>query len=219
MKLPFALWTAKLVATVIQQELGIKLNRWSVARLLHQLGLSPQRPLFRACQQDPERVEQWQQELFPALRERARQQGGVIYFLDESGVRSDHHAGTTWAPVGKTPVVRTTGARFSLNVIGAITPRGEFRFMTYAGTMHTEVFIDFLRRLLKDEEECPIHLVVDGHSVHRSRAVKKFVQATEGKLELHFLPPYSPELNPIEQVWNHAKNHQIGKQPITGPDQ
>ncbi len=160
----------------------------------------------------------WKAEVFPEIRRKAEQCKGVVYFLDESAVRSDHHAGTTWAPKGKTPVVRTTGARFSLNIIGAISPRGEFRFMLYEKSMNAQRFIEFLKRLLHDESR-PIFLVVDGHPVHRSRAVKKFVESTQGRLELHFLPPYSPEVNPVEQVWNHAKNHRIGKQVITGPDQ
>ena len=214
-KFPFALWTLKLVTKLIHQELGIRLSRWSVSRLLRQLGLSPQRPLFRAQQQDAERVSRWKAEVFPEIRRKAEQCNGAVYFLDESAVRSDHHAGTTWSPKGKTPVVRTTGARFSLNIIGAISPQGEFRFMLYEKSMNAQRFIEFLKRLLNDEPR-PIFLIVDGHPVHRSRAVKKFVESTQGRLELHFLPPYSPEVNPIEQVWNHAKNHRIGKQVITG---
>lgn len=217
-KFPFALWTLKLVAKLIYQEFGIHLSRWSVSRLLRQLGLTPQRPLFRAHQQDADQVARWKAEVFPEIRRKAEQCKGVVYFLDESAVRSDHHAGTTWAPKGKTPVVRTTGARFSLNIIGAISPRGEFRFMLYEKSMNAQRFIEFLKRLLHDESR-PIFLVVDGHPVHRSRAVKKFVESTQGRLELHFLPPYSPEVNPVEQVWNHAKNHRVGKQLITGPDQ
>ncbi len=217
-KFPFALWTLKLVAKLIHQELGIRLSRWSVSRLLRQLGLSPQRPLFRAQQQDAERVARWKAEVFPEIRRKAEQCNGAVYFLDESAVRSDHHAGTSWSPKGKTPVVRTTGARFSLNIIGAISPQGEFRFMLYEKSMNAQRFIEFLKRLLNDEPR-RIFLIVDGHPVHRSRAVKKFVESTQGRLELHFLPPYSPEVNPIEQVWNHAKNHRIGKQVITGPDQ
>ena len=217
-KFPFALWTLKLVANLIHQELGIRLSRWSISRLLRQLGLSPQRPLFRAQQQDADQVARWKAEVFPEIRRKAEQRKGVVYFLDESAVRSDHHAGTTWASKGKTPVVRTTGARSSLNIIGAISPRGEFRFMLYEKSMNAQRFIEFLKRLLHDESR-PIFLIVDGHPVHRSRAVKKFVESTQGRLELHFLPPYSPEVNPVEQVWNHTKNHRIGKQVITGPDQ
>ena len=217
-KFPFALWTLKLVVQLIHRELGIRLSRWSVARLLRQLGLSPQRPLWRAWQQDAGEVARWKAEVYPEIRRRARQRQGVIYFLDESAVRSDHHAGTTWAPKGKTPEVRATGARFALNVIGAISPQGEFRFMLFEKTLNAQRFIEFLKRLLHDEQR-PIFLIVDGHPVHRSRAVRQFVESTRGHLELYFLPPYSPEINPVEQVWNYAKNHRIGKQVITGPGQ
>lgn len=218
LNLPFALWTSNLVAKAIDTQFGIRLSRWSVSRLLRQLGLSPQKPLFRAYQQNPDLVNQWKREVFPAIQKQAKQEGAMIFFLDESSVRSDHHSGTTWAPVGKTPVVQTTGARFSLNIIGAITPRGDFRFMTYKGSMDAALFIDFLERLI-DGCERRIHLIVDGHPVHRSKAVKTFVEEKSEHIELHLLPSYSPELNPVEQVWNHAKNHQIGKQVITGPDQ
>jgi transposase len=216
--LPFALWTANLVAKAIATQFGIKLSRWSVARLLRQLGLSPQKPLFRAYQQNPDLVDQWKRDVYPSIQKKAKREGAMVFFLDESAVRSDHHSGTTWAPVGKTPVVQTTGARFSLNIIGAITPRGVFRFMTYKGSMNAALFIDFLKRLI-DGNDRRIHLIVDGHPVHRSKAVKTFVEEQAEHIELHLLPSYSPELNPIEQVWNHAKNHQIGKQVITGPDQ
>ena len=215
---PFALWTLKMVGGLIERRFGVKLSRWSIARLLKQLGLSPQRPLFRAWQQDAERVRRWKEEEYPALKRRAKVHGAVIAFLDESAVRSDHHAGTTWAERGKTPVVRTTGARFSLNMVGAVTARGDFRFMTYAGRMNAEVFIHFLKRLVHDSER-PVYLVLDNHPVHKSKAVRTFVESQQGRLELHFLPPYSPELNPVEQVWRHAKSHQVGKQVITGPDQ
>ena len=70
--------------------------------LLRRLGLSPQRPLYRAYQQNPEAVLQCKEDRYPAIREQARQEGAEIYFGDESGVRTDHHAGTTWAPVGQT---------------------------------------------------------------------------------------------------------------------
>ncbi len=214
---PFALWTLKLVGELIERRFGVKLSRWSIARLLKQLGLSPHRPLFRAWQQDAERVRRWKEEEYPALKRKAKAHGAVIAFLDESAVRSDHHAGTTWAKTGQTPVVRTTGARFSLNMVGAVTARGDFRFMTYAGTMNAKVFIRFLKRLAHDSER-PVYLVLDNHPVHKSKAVRTFVESQQGRLELHFLPPYSPELNPVEQIWRHAKSHQVGKQVITGSD-
>jgi transposase len=217
MKFPFALWTAVLVAELIRREFGIKLSRWSVMRLLRQLGLSPQKPLQRAYQQNPEAVEQWKSEVYPRIAAEAKKVGATVYFGDESSIRSDYHTGTTWAPKGKTPVVRTTGARFSVNMIAAISARGVIRFMTYKGTMNACLLKDFLSRLLKDSDG-PVFLVLDGHPVHRSAEVRKYVESTDGKLRLFFLPGYSPELNPVEQTWNYTKRHNIGKRTIKGPD-
>ena len=142
-----------------------------VGRLLRTLGFSPQRPVFRASQQDPERVRRWREQDYPAIREQAAQVGAVIYFADEAGIRSDYHSGTTWAPVGKTPVVTSTGARHSVNMISAVTPKGRLRFSVFTGSMTAKVFLEFVRRLLHDEP-APVFLIVDGHPVHRSTAVR-----------------------------------------------
>jgi transposase len=190
----------------------------SVGRLLKKLGLSPQKPLRRAYQQDPEAVDRWVKEEYPAIRKLAKREKAEIFFADEASVRSDYHSGTTWAPRGQTPVVPTTGARFSLNLVSAVSPRGDMRFMTVNGRMNAAKFIEFLQRLMKGSDR-PVFLIVDGHPTHRAVKVKKFVASTKGKLRLFFLPPYSPELNPDESVWNYVKNHHVGKATITGPDQ
>jgi len=116
-KLAFALWTRAQVRALIAHRFGVKLSLASVGRLLAQLGLSCQRPLFRAYQQDRSLVERWLREDYPKIRTQAKREKAEIFFEDESGVRSDFHSGTTWAPRGKTPVVRVTGQRFSLNMI------------------------------------------------------------------------------------------------------
>ena len=216
LRFPFALWTREMVQELIERKYGIKLSVVSVGRLLKKLGLSCQKPLMRAFQQDPVIVQQWLEEDYPKIKQLARQQKAEIYFEDEAGVRSDHHAGTTWGMKGRTPVVRTTGARFSVNMISAITSRGTMRFMTYAGKMKAPVFCEFLKRLIHNAP-AKIFLILDGHPVHRSLRVKKFVQATKGKLRLFYLPPYSPELNPDELVWNNVKG-KIGRSSIKGPD-
>jgi len=212
----FALWTVGMIRLLIRRQFGVRLSEVSVGRLLKKLGLSPQRPLRRAYQQDPEAVRRWLEEEYPAIKAEAKRAGAEIYFGDEAGVRSDCHAGTTWAPRGQTPVVRTTGARFGLNLISAITPRGQMRFMIVKGRMTAARFCAFLTRLLHKARR-PIFLIVDGHPTHRAAAVKRFVQATQGRLRLFSLPGYSPELNPDELVWNHLKNHGVGKRSITGP--
>ena len=110
-------------------------------------------------------------------------------------------------------MVSATGARFGLNVISVVNRQGKLRFMVFNGRLNGDLFIQFLRRLLYGASH-PIFLIVDGHPAHRSTVVRKFVASTEGKLRLFYLPTYSPELNPDEQVWNHLKNHTIGKQCI-----
>jgi transposase len=213
----FALWTRGMVRELIRREFGVGLSEVSVGRLLRKLGLSPQRPLWRAYQQDPEAVERWKREQFPAIRDEAARDGATIWFADEAGVRSDYHAGTTWAPVGHTPIVRTTGARHSVNLVSAVTAQGALRFAAYAGKFTSATFIDFCKRLLHDSDR-PVFLVVDGHPTHRSRAVQEFVLSTKGKLRLFHLPGYSPELNPDEWVWKNVKTDRVGRAGVTGPE-
>jgi transposase len=142
----------------------------------------------------------------------------TIYFADEAGIRSDYHAGTTWAPVGQTPVVKATGARHSLNMISAVTAQGLLRFSTYTGSFTAARFIEFCRKLLADSDR-PVYLIVDGHPTHRSKAVKQFVDSTDGRLRLFVLPAYSPQLNPDEWVWKNVKHDRVGRTSITGHDE
>ena len=213
----FALWTRAMVRELIGREFGVRLSEVSVGRLLRKLGLSPQRPLYRAYQQNPQAVARWKAETYPQLRAEAAEVGATIYFADEAGVRSDYHAGTTWAPVGRTPVVTTTGDRFAVNLISAVTAKGKLRFAAYDGHLNGPVFIDFCRRLL-DDTSGPVFLILDGHPVHRSKAVKQFADSTGGRLRLCFLPGYAPELNPDEWVWKHVKHDRIGRAGVTGQE-
>ena len=119
LKFPFAMWTAAMVQTLIAERYKVKLSHSSVCRLLYQLGLSVQRPLWRAYQQNPEAVKQWLETDYPAIRRRAKRARAQIFFADEAGVRSDFHSGTTWGRRGRTPVVSGTGARFDANLISA----------------------------------------------------------------------------------------------------
>jgi len=218
LQFPFALWTRELVRELIRREFGVALSAVSVGRLLRTLGLSPQRPLWRAWQADPDAVQRWKDEDFPAIRKQAKAEGATIYFADEAGIRSDYHAGTTWAPIGRTPVVKATGARHSLNMISAVTAQGLLRFATYTGSFTGARFIEFCRKLMADADG-PVYLVVDGHPTHRSKLVKEFVASTEGRLRLFVLPAYSPQLNPDEWVWKNVKHDRVGRTSVTGPDE
>lgn len=210
LRFEFALWTRGMIRDLIRDKFNVRLSDVSVGRLLRNLGLTPQRPVRRAYERDEGEVQKWLKKEFPKIRTLAKKEGATVYFADEAGVRSDHHAGTTWAPKGKTPVVPAPGRRYSLNLVSAISPRGDFRFMTVEGRMNADKFIVFLQRLLHGAKK-PIFLIVDRHAAHRSKKVQAFAKASEGRLRIFYLPPYSPHLNPDELVWNHLKSHGIGR--------
>jgi len=217
MKFPYALWTLRLIREVIDQRLGKSLSKATVSRLMKVLGFTAQKPLYQAWQRDPELVQKWETETYPAIRKEAKKVGATLYFADESGLRSDYHSGTTWAPAGETPVVEATGRRFSVNMISAVSPRGELRFMVHQGTVNARVFRDFLKRLLVGAER-PVFVIVDSHPAHKAKLVQEFVESTNGMLKLFFLPPYSPHLNPDEQVWAHVKR-EAGRRAIQNVEQ
>jgi transposase len=216
MKFEFALWTRDMVRELIREHFNVRLSEVSVGRLLRKLGLSPQRPLARAYQRDPQLVEAWMREQYPAIVRQAKRSGAQIFFIDESTVRSDYHSGTTWAPIGQTPVVETTGARFKVNLISAISPRGQLRFMCFEGSFKIPVYVEFVRRLVLNAD-APVFLIADGHPVHRCKAMRQLAAESDGRLCLFFLPAYSPDLNPDELVWGYLKHHKIGKLAIKGP--
>ncbi len=216
LKFPFALWTRDLVREHIRLKFNVSLSGVSVSRLLAKMGLSPQKPLMRAYQQDETLVKTWITKDFPAIKKLAKRENADIFFGDEAGVRSDDHRGTTWAPVGKTPIIKTTGARFGVNIVSAISPRGEMEFMITKGKFNSETFIEFLKKLIRYKRK-KIFLIVDGHPAHKSKKVKTFIDEHAERLRLFILPPYSPELNPDELVWNTLKQN-IGRKKVSGPD-
>ncbi len=191
------LWTRDAVAELIAGRYGVWLARTTVGGYLRGWGFSPQKPVRRALEQDPVAVGRWLAEEFPAIRAQARREGGVVGWLDELGVRSDAAAGRSWAPAGQTPVVKRAGKRFRVHMLSAISAGGLLRFRLFAGSFTGPVFIDFLRRLLADCAPRRVHLVVDGHPVHHAKLVGAWVARHAERIELHFLPGYSPELNPV----------------------
>lgn len=175
------------------------------------LGLTSQRPLKRAYEQNPVLVEQWRNTDFPQIRRRAKREKATIFFADEAGIRSDDHRGHIGSPSGETPIVKRAGALFSLNMLSAVSAQGELRFMVHEGTTTAETFCTFLKRLAHGIEG-NIFLVVDGHRIHRAKKVQALLKQLDGKITLFFLPPYSPRLNPDEWVCNHVKQR-VAKQP------
>jgi transposase len=184
-----------------------------VGGLLTELNPTPQKPLQRAYQRDPEAVERWQRDTYPALVSRAKREKAEIYFWDKSGFRADAVHSKTWAVRGQTPVISRPGQRQGISAASAVNAKGAFWFATYQGGLSGKLFVELLKALMYRRKK-PLHLVVDGLPAHKHKVVKDYVAATEGRLALHFLPGYAPDLNPDELVWSHTKRTGVARKPL-----
>lgn len=205
-----ALWTRGMIQELIFRQFGIRLSIVSVGNVLRKLGMSPQRPLYRAYEQDPVKVAEWKEKTFPQIQARAKKDGAAIFFADEASVRTNYHAGTTWAPVGKTPVVAGSGKTRSISMISAVSPRGELHFKVHESGIRQEEFLEFCKMLVADAGR-PVFLIMDNSQVHHAKIVAEYAAQSNGMLALFFLPPYSPDLNPDEWVWKNVKHDNLGR--------
>ncbi len=209
----FGLWTRQIVRELVLQRFGVNLSLASIGALLARLGLTPQKPLQRAYQRDEQAVALWVQETYPAIARQAKQNKADVFFWDESGFRADAVHGKTWAAKGQTPVVHRPGQRQSISAASAVNSKGAFWFETYEGALTGELFVTLLQNMMAERKR-PVHLVVDGLPAHKKAVVKQYVASTQGRLTLHFLPGYAPDLNPDELVWSHAKRTGVARDPL-----
>jgi transposase len=198
------LWTVPVIADAIEKLFEVRLHETTVLRMLHRIGLTPQKPLRRAFNRDPEQIHAWTTSKFPAVVREARRKQATLLFLDETGVHEDGPIGTTWSVKGQTPIVATTGTRRRANVISAISPRGRLWFRCFRGTLTATRFIEFLLDLLADTSR-PLVIVMDRHPAHVAASVKRFLLVNKKRISVHLLPGYAPELNPDEHVWAALK--------------
>ena len=211
LKLPGFLWTRDAVMELIDRRFGLRLAVTTVGRYLRSWGFTPQVPARKALERDPEAVSEWLSERYPKIRARAKREGGIVLWQDETGFRSDCSHGRSWSPNGKTPVREVTGQRFGLNMISAIGNDGSLRFSLFKGKFNQFVFIEFLDRLIRQHPDRKIFLIVDGHPSHRAKGVKQWVTEHQERIELHFLPGYSPHLNPVELLNHDVKANAVGR--------
>jgi transposase len=210
LKLPFALWTREALCGLLAQRLGLKVSVWTAGRYLRRWGFSPQKPVRRAYERAPEAVRHWLEEKYPAIRARAKREGAEIHWGDEMGLRSDHQAGRSWGRRGQTPVIPGTGKRFGCNMISTITNRGQLCFMVFKERFNAGVFIRFLKRLVRQVGR-KIVLIVDAHPAHKARETARWLKVHGKKIQLYFLPSYSPELNPDELLNQDVKSNAVGR--------
>jgi transposase len=204
LKLPFALWTRDAVRLTIKKLHGIELPLRTITDYLKRWGFTPQKPTKRAYEQDPKKLAQWLESDYPEISARAKEEKAEIHWGDETGIQSDAYNAKGFAPKGKAPVVRINAKKSRINMISAISNKGRVRFMLYKETMTSKVLIKFMSRLIRDSDR-KVFLILDNLRVHHSKAVKKWLEANKEKIEVFFLPPYSPECNPDEYLNGNLK--------------
>ncbi|MBD2055329.1 IS630 family transposase [Oculatella sp. FACHB-28] len=212
LKIDSALWTRSAVQTLIACECGVEMPIRTVGEYLKRWGYTPQKPLKRAYEQNPQVVKAWLETDYPAIEQRAATEAAEIAWGDESGLRSDAQVGRGYAPQGRTPEIGLNTQRVRVNYIASISNQGKVRFMLYTQKLTAQVFILFLERLIAKRERKLIW-IVDRHPVHRSDAVRHWLQQHQDKIEMHFLPSYSPQLNPVEYLNCDVKQGVHSKPP------
>lgn len=206
LKLNFALWTRDAVRLLIKQDYGLDMPIRTVGEYLRRWGFTPQKPVRRAYERCEKSVRRWLDETYPGIAETARRERAEIHWGDETGLRSDDVNGRGYSPKGRTPVRRAKGTAEKINMISTVTNQGKVRFMFYRGTMNVSVFLDFLRRLIRDARGRKIFLILDNLRVHHAKKLKRWVAERRDLIALFYLPSYSPDLNPDEYLNNDLKN-------------
>jgi transposase len=216
--LPFALWSRAAVGALIEQRCGVQLAVRTVGKYLARWSFTAQKPIQRAYEQDPAAVRRWLRRDYPAIAARAKRARGAVFWGDETGLRSDDVRGRSFAPRGRTPLVRVCHKRAGLSLISAVTNRGELRWMVADGAVNAPTFIRFLQRLIRDARR-KVFLILDRLTAHRARLTRDWLAAHRSEIEVHYLPSYSPELNPDEGVHADLKQAVPRKAPARSRQQ
>lgn len=184
----YTLWNSKVILKLIQTKYSVTYSERGIRQLMTSLGFSSQKPIKRAYQQDPDKIKKWLEEIYPAIKVRAMQEGARIYWADEMGIQSTDNRGRTYGLIGKTPAIKKTGSRFKANMLAAISPQGFMNWMVFEENCDAKKFIEFLGRMRRQVKQ-KIFLIVDNFRVHHSKKVQKYVNKFKDEIEIFFCLP------------------------------
>jgi transposase len=211
--LNYTLWNSKVVNEYISSNYSLNYNRRSIRKIMTKLGFSAQKPIKLAYQRDPKKIELWLNDIYPKIKTKAMQEGARIYWGDEMGLQSSDNRGLTYGLKGNTSIIKKTGSRFKCNMLAAISPQGFMNWMVFEDNFTSSKFISFLRRLVRQIKQ-KVFLILDNHRVHHSKKVKAYVEKYKDKIELFYLPPYCPDMNPQELVNQDVKANSGNFKPV-----
>ncbi len=216
LKFKECMWSRKNISELIRQKYGIAIPESTLGVYLARWGFSVQKPTKRAYKQDEEEVKSWLESEYPGISERAKAENAEIYFGDETGLQNQATCLRGYAPIGKTPVVKTEAKHIKINMLSAISNRGKLRFMLYKDNMNADKLIDFMRRLVHDSKK-KVFLILDNLRVHHSKKVRAWLLEHKDEIEVFYLPPYAPEYNP-DELLNSDLKRGISKRPSPRSD-
>ena len=202
--LKHTLWTSKVIGEYVQMRFGVHYAERSLRDLMGRLGFSSQKPIARAYKRDPIKISAWLNDEYPSIKIRACQEGARIYWGDEMGIHSTDNRGRMYSPRGKKPEIKNAGGRFKCNMLAAISSQGFMNWMVFDEHFTSKIFVAFLGRLIRQIKQ-KVFLILDNHRAHHSKHVQRYINKHKDKIELFFLPPYCPELNPQELVNQDVK--------------
>ncbi len=203
-KIPHLLWTRKTIKFLIFKLWNIHIALRTISDYMKRLGFSPQKPLKRAYQQNPKAVKKWIEYDYPKIFQKSKVENAKIYWLDETGIKSDCNFGRSYSQKGKTPTITINGKKIKISLVSSITNQGEMSFMVYEKTMNSQKFIEFLESLIKTSKK-KVFAISDNLKVHHSKIVKEWVTLNKEFIELFYLPSYSPDINPDEYLNQNLK--------------
>ena len=204
LKMPYALWSRRAVCQLVRDRYGVSYTLQGMGKLLKEWGFTPQRPAKRAIERNDEAVKRWKETEYPQLAARAKAQKAEIWWADETAAKPECHFRRSYSPKGKTPAVKQSAKRFHSSMISALNNQGKLEWMALKDAMNSETFLLFLQQMIKYRRRKVI-LIVDNLKVHHSKLVAQWCEANKERIELVFLPAYSPQINPDEYLNNGLK--------------
>jgi transposase len=214
------LWTTKLMARLIFDRFGVEYSHNHIGVIMHELGYSWQLPAKQARERDQAQIDRWRQESWPAIVQQSRQRTSALVFVDEAGFSMIPTLAKQWAVKGRTPVVKHRNRWFrKVSVIGALRISADREQVDLTVQFHPDAHIDQPRvaaflELLVTQHEGALDVIWDNLSSHGGSVIRTFLEK-HPHVHLHRLPPYAPDLNPIEGVWSLTKYHRMANHQIT----
>jgi transposase len=200
------LWDCKRIQRMIKLKLDKSIATSNLWETLRRWGLTPQKPEKDAVEKKQWKVYKWLREEWPKIEEHRRRWQAIIYFQDESSVSLIPVLGKTWAKKGKTPKIKTTSQRGSIPISSAISPSGRLLFRIEKEKVNSRTFVDFLKQIIKNHKWRKIIIVTDNYRPHKLGEIVNFLEENKNKIAVYYLPTYSPDLNPQEDVWKYLKH-------------